>query len=366
MESLQMRLGNPFTLPTGPTTASFIRRTTPKLIKFWVGISYRGLGMIKHGIKCFLWSQNYVNFSGKTFRLRTHAKWNLFVLKMFQIKLDISSKKPLRFILIVIWCSRGDMAYFHPDFESGILGQFEANGLLIEGKQVVIEKVIFDHEFLVPTVKLSAVSGDSLKADVSTRTRLSKNPTLRDPFEARTTEVRKSSVDGAGDGVFVLRDTPNATVVGYFNGIRLHADDVFGWNPFAKKSVYLVEAGDENDNEYVLDIPPQFTNWSKYNVTCGHKVSLHVPFVTARSEHHFRLTLTSLVFSLFPPKRSITIIMRILVTPIVGIPCTGTSFACEPTRYRFLRHWTFDITRFVCSKPVTFCKLNLPILLSRF
>ena len=65
---------------------------------------------------------------------------------------------------------------------------------------------------------------------------------------------------------------PAKTVVGYFNGVRLTPDRIFSWNPFARKSVYLVEAGDENDKEYFLDIPQQFVKWSAYNVTSGHKV----------------------------------------------------------------------------------------------
>ena len=56
---------------------------------------------------------------------------------------------------------------------------------------------------------------------------MSKTPTARDLFEARNLEVRPSTIEGAGDGVFAVRDLINVgDVLGYFNGVRYVSDSI--------------------------------------------------------------------------------------------------------------------------------------------
>ena len=50
-------------------------------------------------------------------------------------------------------------------------------------------------------------------------------PTERDPYEAKTVECKSSLVVGAGQGVFVKRDIPMGTVVAFYNGIRIPAEE---------------------------------------------------------------------------------------------------------------------------------------------
>ena len=42
-----------------------------------------------------------------------------------------------------------------------------------------------------------------LKADISTKSHLSSAPLVRDPYEATMIDVKKSTIEKAGDGVFL-------------------------------------------------------------------------------------------------------------------------------------------------------------------
>ena len=107
----------------------------------------------------------------------------------------------------------------------------------------------------------------------STSEHLSSEPMLRDPYESNLVSVKASSIPKAGDGVFVTQNVSKATVVSFFNGIRLNKNDVYTWNPFKKNSVYLVELADDKGQEIFLDIPVKFSEWTKYQASAGHKVN---------------------------------------------------------------------------------------------
>ena len=49
------------------------------------------------------------------------------------------------------------------------------------------------------------------------------HPATRDPYEARTVEVRESRVPGAGQGLFMQRPVAAGTVVAYFAGVVVSA-----------------------------------------------------------------------------------------------------------------------------------------------
>ena len=81
-------------------------------------------------------------------------------------------------------------------------------------------------------LQFSKPFGPIFKSDISTSTRLSSNPMLRDPYESKMVTVKTSSLPKAGEGVFVDKDVGEHTVVSYFNGVRLSKNDVHSWNPF--------------------------------------------------------------------------------------------------------------------------------------
>ena len=50
-------------------------------------------------------------------------------------------------------------------------------------------------------------------------------PLLEDPYEATLVDVRKSCIDGGGEGAFAKRDLKAGTVVAYYNGVRMKAGE---------------------------------------------------------------------------------------------------------------------------------------------
>ena len=86
-------------------------------------------------------------------------------------------------------------------------------------------------------------------------------------------KIRKSTIAKAGDGLFVTRNVKVNTVVAYFNGMRVAPVRATTFNPFKKRSVYLVEGSDDNGAEFLLDIPDEYIDVKKFNATSAHKVS---------------------------------------------------------------------------------------------
>ena len=65
-------------------------------------------------------------------------------------------------------------------------------------------------------------------------------PTMRDPYESRTVEVRESRVPGAGEGLFAIRDIGVGENVAYFAGVRLSATET------SPRSDFSILLGKEN------------------------------------------------------------------------------------------------------------------------
>lgn len=62
---------------------------------------------------------------------------------------------------------------------------------------------------------------DIFEFDPSTRHRLSRKPTLQDPYEKKCVEVLQSTVPSFGEGLFAKISLPPDRVVAYFSGLRL-------------------------------------------------------------------------------------------------------------------------------------------------
>lgn len=171
------------------------------------------------------------------------------------------------------------MTFIYPDLYTALEGAFDSTGMLVKGRQVMLAEVNTaqnggHHQQWLPVaeVRFSDAFGTVLSSDVSTSDHLSNYPQRRDPYELKTVEVAKSTVPGAGEGVFLKKSVPALTVISYFNGVRYPAETVPSWIPFNKPSVYLVETVDYSGKDINIDIPPQFAKWNNYFATSGHKV----------------------------------------------------------------------------------------------
>ena len=145
---------------------------------------------------------------------------------------------------------------------------------MISGREVSIKAATYDKNSNLLKLQVSEAFGRVITEDVATDSKLSHSPLQRDPYEMKYVEIAKSEIPKAGEGVFLKQDVGSGDIVSYFNGVKFQKKDAFSWNPFKKKSVFLVEYEDDEGNEVFLDIPEKFVNSSQYNATSGHKVRL--------------------------------------------------------------------------------------------
>ena len=162
--------------------------------------------------------------------------------------------------------------FIYPDFSTLIVGEFRDNGILISGNMATIHSITNSKQSWLIKLKINDESGQVIKSDISTDNHFSWNPLTRDPYESKLVDICKSKIPNAGEGVFLKRNVTKGKVIAYFNGIRVKKSSAFSWNPFKKKSVFLIDFQDENGEDIFLDIPEKFIKSPQYNATSGHKV----------------------------------------------------------------------------------------------
>lgn len=107
--------------------------------------------------------------------------------------------------------------------------------------------------------------------DPSTAARISSEPLLADPYEARTVRVAPSTIPGAGEGLFTRRAVPAGQVLAYYNGVRLthRIVDRRGWS--ANSNTISL------DDDTVLDVPAEHASTARYVASLGHKANHRLP-----------------------------------------------------------------------------------------
>lgn len=117
-----------------------------------------------------------------------------------------------------------EIVYSYPDFQTLLVGQF-ADGVMIAAKQSKFKGVKFDKMSKIPYLlfdkKLLKMSDKIFTYEPSNKTSVGNNPLLPDPFESRLIYSAKSSIPGAGDGVFTRTAGKRGMMVSFYNGIRM-------------------------------------------------------------------------------------------------------------------------------------------------
>ena len=72
-----------------------------------------------------------------------------------------------------------------------------------------------------PVVTKVVTKVHAFSYDISTSTRISTAPLLRDPYEEKMSFVAMSTTAGAGQGLFAKQDTAENVVVAFYNGVRI-------------------------------------------------------------------------------------------------------------------------------------------------
>ena len=96
--------------------------------------------------------------------------------------------------------------YSYPDFETLLVGKF-VDGKMVSAKETRISGIKFDPETGIPVLKFNKKmlksAGNVFSLDLSTGSSIGRNLQLEDPFEKKLVFVNKSSIPGAGNGLFL-------------------------------------------------------------------------------------------------------------------------------------------------------------------
>ena len=197
--------------------------------------------------------------------------------------------------------SGDNVTYIFPDYKTCLTGTF-TQSRLVEAK---LARIINIEEQEVVQSSLSSSDPDQSQGVINIQTEtisdyiysfsstFSQTDFLaRDPYEASLVEVRESRLEGAGEGVFVMRTVPSNTVLAFYNGERSssQADDDVDWD-ICSYRIFIdkEEDGEEGEEEDcdILDIPEGLRSVEKYCATVGHKINHSFsPNCVFRPYHH--------------------------------------------------------------------------------
>ncbi|XP_023324584.1 histone-lysine N-methyltransferase SETD7 [Eurytemora carolleeae] len=101
-------------------------------------------------------------------------------------------------------------------------------------------------------------------------------PHLRDPYEDKYIEVRISSMEGGGEGIYALKNIPTGILVAMFNGIKYElvsnpASGIDSEEEAYDRLSYNIHM--PQDEDFFLDIPPLYRSLENYSASLGHKVN---------------------------------------------------------------------------------------------
>ena len=148
----------------------------------------------------------------------------------------------------------GEAAYLYPDLSTAIVGVFE-EGRLVAGREArlagmdcesgllrprcnscIIINLLYSYSRWNSCILINQIYSYSHsrwsrwrgKTELShlppTSSSLPGLPLVRDPLDARYTEVRSSSIHGAGEGLFARRDVEAYTIVSVYSGLTMSKD----------------------------------------------------------------------------------------------------------------------------------------------
>ncbi len=93
---------------------------------------------------------------------------------------------------------------------------------LISGVLGVVKSVSFENGIPELGIKTDEERNlDRFVRDVSSSSRISRFPMLRDPYEDERVEVAQSKLPQAGEGLFAKKDLKAGELAALYNGIRL-------------------------------------------------------------------------------------------------------------------------------------------------
>jgi histone-lysine N-methyltransferase SETD7 len=105
------------------------------------------------------------------------------------------------------------------------------------------------------------------RTDSPSATCISLYPLLSDPYEDYRVEVKKSRIEGAGEGLYAKIDTQRGEIMSFYNGIRITHEEV------DERDWKLNNNTISLDDDTVIDVPIELSDTSVYCGSLSHKAN---------------------------------------------------------------------------------------------
>ena len=112
-----------------------------------------------------------------------------------------------------------DVAYIYPDYVTSLVGQFE-DKIMKSARESKITQLTCVDGLIQAKFSRPAENSVSFYYDQATNETLGTMLLVRDPYEAKTVELKDSLIPNAGQGIFAIRDIPRGQV-NYYSRCRL-------------------------------------------------------------------------------------------------------------------------------------------------
>ncbi|XP_054648524.1 histone-lysine N-methyltransferase SETD7 [Dunckerocampus dactyliophorus] len=153
------------------------------------------------------------------------------------------------------------LAYVYPDGRTALYGSF-VDGELIQALLATLTV----GESGRPSFEVTPSSA-VYTHDKSTSTCIATHALLPDPYENQRVFVADSMIEGAGQGLFAKTDAERATVMAFYNGVRITHSEV------DKRDWSLNGNTISLDEDTVIDVPQPFDQTERYCASLGHKAN---------------------------------------------------------------------------------------------
>ena len=164
-----------------------------------------------------------------------------------------------------------NIAYIYPDLCTALVGAFE-NERLVEARTAVLVEAEIDPKTDLFRLSFSPPMPDSpaYTYSPSNSQSIPCDWQLQDMYERVTVYSVKSKVEGAGDGLFAARDLPANTIISYYNGLLIEADE----NYSSSNHNYQIYVDWSNtETSPYIDIPNECIDLSSYRASLAHKAN---------------------------------------------------------------------------------------------
>ena len=168
------------------------------------------------------------------------------------------------------------IAFLYPDLKTALVGSFIKSQMKVT-QTAFLKSVTHRRHDGLAYLTFTESKGPFFVFDCGTRDSICQEPMLPDPYEQRTVVVKMSKIKGSGEGMYAKRFVKSGTVVSFYNGIRMSADELDedskdDWEANAYKIMDLL-GPDANGKEGVIDIPEEYVSTRRYCASLAHKTN---------------------------------------------------------------------------------------------